>query len=87
MVNCYSLLEYDDPMRLLAGKPESLNAGMLREYRALELPSFPEANSYNHKIRSVIPPEWAGPLSFKPTKQITPIWVLTQIGYNLINCI
>jgi hypothetical protein len=40
-VNDYLLLEYDDPMRLLAGKPESRNAGVLREHRAFELPSFP----------------------------------------------
>ena len=70
-------------MRLLARKPESLNAGMLKECKTFEPPSFPEANSYNHKIRSVIPPEWTGPPSLKPTKLITPNWFFTQLGFNL----
>jgi hypothetical protein len=42
LVICYSLLEYDDgPIRLLAGKPESHNAGMLKERKTSEPPSFP----------------------------------------------
>jgi hypothetical protein len=40
-VTGYLLLEYDDPMKLLAGKPESRKAGMLREHGTFELPSFP----------------------------------------------
>ena len=50
LVICYSLLAYDDPIRLLAGKPESRNARMLREHRTIELPSLPEADRYKHKI-------------------------------------
>jgi hypothetical protein len=37
----YSLLEKDDPARLLAGKLKSRNVGMLRENMTIEVPSFP----------------------------------------------
>jgi hypothetical protein len=41
LVICYSLLEKDDSTKLLAGKQEGQNAGMLKENRTFQLPSFP----------------------------------------------
>jgi len=39
---CYLLFEFNyGPIGLLAGKPESRDAGMLREGGIFELPSFP----------------------------------------------
>jgi hypothetical protein len=36
------VIRFDDgPVRFLAGKPESRNAGMLKEHRLLKPPSFP----------------------------------------------